>query len=145
MSYFNNQPHSPWRRLVLIPLWSIQIPFLSLNIIYLALLIGITKSSPSSVVDSRGNLYTVLPGVQPYAYPQLHHTHWIKTNLSQMEHHQSCYCVPVSTPELHRSCSVYPQGPPFRFLPRNSHFQDYCLVGSVCSWCVHKWRQMEAG
>jgi hypothetical protein len=65
MSYYNNRPQSPWRRLVLIPLWSIQIPFLSVNIIYLALLIGITKSSPSSVVDSRGNLYTVLPGVQP--------------------------------------------------------------------------------
>jgi hypothetical protein len=42
-NYDNVQTYSPWRKLVLIIMWSVEVIVLALNVIIMGLLIGITK------------------------------------------------------------------------------------------------------
>jgi hypothetical protein len=43
-NYDNVQTYSPWRKLVLIFIWSVEVTVLALNVIIMGLLIGITKT-----------------------------------------------------------------------------------------------------
>ncbi|KAN0098699.1 hypothetical protein V8E51_014362 [Hyaloscypha variabilis] len=43
LRYDNGHPNSPWRKIVIIPIWIVQLAFLSVNTVVAGMLIGITQ------------------------------------------------------------------------------------------------------
>ena len=43
LRYDNGHPNSPWRKIVIIPIWIVELAFLSVNTVVAGMLIGITQ------------------------------------------------------------------------------------------------------
>jgi len=66
-SYDNGRTHSPWRKIAIIPIWAIEVPFLAIYVIYLGILIGVTNApKPTIVKDKHNKPHTLEPGLQAH-------------------------------------------------------------------------------
>lgn len=59
---------SPWRKSAIMPIWSIQLILLSVDLIIAAILIGITDNAPTQTINVGGSLITINSGTQKYVF-----------------------------------------------------------------------------
>ena len=63
----NDRTHAPWRKAAIIPIFSIQVFFSSINVIALGLLVGITQPGLNYITgDNDKKVHAVKPGVPTY-------------------------------------------------------------------------------